>query len=131
MLRGYVSAEETWYDDHVIGIDDILDLFPGAPVVDGDRRVDVEELKVVVDQVLGTITSREREIIILRFGLQGYSYTLRECARIFKVAPERVGQIERLALCKLRSRLRIERLLPWVDWSKSWLVESWAREVAS
>ena len=61
-------------------------------------------LKDKIDQVLKTLTYREREIIRLRYGLgDGYTYTLEEVGRIFKVTRERVRQIEARALGKLRS----------------------------
>src|SRR5262249_20335042 len=54
-----------------------------------------EMLKDKIDQVLKTLTYREREIIKLRYGLgDGYTYTLEEVGRIFKVTRDRVRQIE-------------------------------------
>ena len=48
-----------------------------------------------IDGLLKTLTYREREIIRLRYGLgDGYTYTLEEVGRIFKVTRERVRQIE-------------------------------------
>ena len=48
-----------------------------------------------IDSLLQTLTYREREIIRLRYGLtDGFSYTLEEVGRIFKVTRERVRQIE-------------------------------------
>ena len=60
-------------------------------------------LKDKIDQVLKTLTYREREIIKLRYGLgDGYTYTLEEVGRIFKVTRERVRQIEAKAVRKLQ-----------------------------
>jgi RNA polymerase primary sigma factor len=65
-----------------------------------------EMLKEKIDQVLKTLTYREREIIKLRYGLyDGYTYTLEEVGRIFKVTRERVRQIEAKAVRKLQQRL--------------------------
>jgi RNA polymerase primary sigma factor len=62
-----------------------------------------EMLKEQIDHVLRTLTHREREIIRLRYGLgDGYTYTLEEVGRIFKVTRERVRQIEAKAFQKLR-----------------------------
>ena len=62
-----------------------------------------EMLKDKIDQVLKTLTYREREIIKLRYGLgDGYTYTLEEVGRIFKVTRERVRQIEAKAVRKLQ-----------------------------
>ena len=53
--------------------------------------------------ILEKLTYREREIIKLRYGLDdGYTYTLSEIANIFKLTRERVRQIQRKALHKLR-----------------------------
>ncbi|MBX6314078.1 MAG: RNA polymerase sigma factor RpoD, partial [Isosphaeraceae bacterium] len=62
-----------------------------------------EMLKEKIDAVLKTLTYREREIIKLRYGLgDGYTYTLEEVGRIFKVTRERVRQIEAKAVRKLQ-----------------------------
>ncbi|MDW8223714.1 MAG: sigma-70 family RNA polymerase sigma factor [Gemmatales bacterium] len=62
-----------------------------------------EMLKQKIEQVLKTLTYREREIIKLRYGLgDGYTYTLEEVGRIFKVTRERVRQIEAKAVRKLQ-----------------------------
>ena len=64
-----------------------------------------------IDVLLKSLTFREREIIRLRYGLtDGYSYTLEEVGRIFKVTRERVRQIEAKAVAKLQSPVRSSRL---------------------
>lgn len=68
-------------------------------------------LRGKIDDLLKTLTFREREIIRLRYGLvDGYTYTLEECGRIFKVTRERVRQIEAKAVAKLQSPCRKDRL---------------------
>jgi len=68
-------------------------------------------LRGKIDELLQTLTFREREIIRLRYGLvDGYSYTLEEVGRIFKVTRERVRQIEAKAVAKLQSPSRVQRL---------------------
>jgi len=70
-----------------------------------------EMLKEKIDQVLKTLTYREREIIKLRYGLgDGYTYTLEEVGRIFKVTRERVRQIEAKAVRKLQHPVRSRQL---------------------
>ncbi|MBI4575437.1 MAG: RNA polymerase sigma factor RpoD [Planctomycetes bacterium] len=70
-----------------------------------------EMLKEKLDRVLETLTFREREIIKLRYGIgDGYTYTLEEVGRIFKVTRERVRQIEAKAVRKLQHPVR-SRLL--------------------
>jgi RNA polymerase primary sigma factor len=68
-------------------------------------------LRQKIDDMLKTLTYREREIIRLRYGLvDGYSYTLEEVGRIFKVTRERVRQIEAKAVKKLQSPNRADKL---------------------
>jgi len=70
-----------------------------------------EMLKEKLEEVLETLTYREREIIKLRYGLgDGYTYTLEEVGKIFKVTRERVRQIEAKAVRKLQHPIR-SRLL--------------------
>ena len=64
-------------------------------------------LRQKIEGLLKTLTWREREIIRLRYGLQdGYTYTLEEVGRIFKVTRERVRQIEAKAVRKLQHPVR-------------------------
>lgn len=75
-----------------------------------------EMLKDRIDEVLKTLTYREREIIKLRYGLgDGYTYTLEEVGRIFKVTRERVRQVEAKAIRKLQHPVRCRRLEGFVD----------------
>jgi RNA polymerase primary sigma factor len=70
-----------------------------------------EMLKDKIEQVLGSLSFREREIIRLRYGLgDGYTYTLEEVGRKFKVTRERVRQIEARALRKLQHPVRSRKL---------------------
>jgi RNA polymerase primary sigma factor len=75
-----------------------------------------EMLKEKIDHVLKTLTYREREIIKLRYGLgDGYTYTLEEVGRIFKVTRERVRQIEAKAVRKLQHPVRAKQLKGFLD----------------
>ncbi|HAC92253.1 MAG TPA: RNA polymerase subunit sigma-70 [Planctomycetaceae bacterium] len=68
-------------------------------------------LRDQIDNMLQTLTFREREIIRLRYGLvDGYSYTLEEVGRIFKVTRERVRQIEAKAFSKMQNPVRCAQL---------------------
>ena len=68
-------------------------------------------LREKIDSLLKTLTYREREIIRLRYGLgDGYTYTLEEVGRIFKVTRERVRQIESKAVSKLQHPVRSQQL---------------------
>jgi RNA polymerase primary sigma factor len=75
-----------------------------------------EMLKDKIDGILKTLTYREREIIKLRYGLgDGYTYTLEEVGRIFKVTRERVRQIEAKAVRKLQHPVRSRQLEGFLD----------------
>ena len=68
-------------------------------------------LRDKLDSLLKTLTYREREIIRLRYGLtDGYTYTLEEVGRIFRVTRERVRQIEAKAVKKLQHPVRAKQL---------------------
>ena len=80
----------------------------GGPIEAAGR----EMLRDKIDHVLKSLTFREREIIKLRYGLgDGYSYTLEETGRIFKVTRERIRQIESKALQKLQHETRTKHLV--------------------
>jgi len=77
-----------------------------------------EMLKNRIEHVLKTLTYREREIIKLRYGIgDGYTYTLEEVGRIFKVTRERVRQVEAKAIRKLQHPVRARKLQGFVDGS--------------
>jgi RNA polymerase primary sigma factor len=66
--------------------------------------------------ILKTLSYREREIIKLRYGIgDGYTYTLEEVGRIFKVTRERVRQVEAKAIRKLQHPVRSRRLEGFLD----------------
>ncbi|MGC6424198.1 MAG: RNA polymerase sigma factor RpoD [Lentimonas sp.] len=68
-------------------------------------------LREKITDVLDSLTDRERRVLSLRFGLaDGYSRTLEEVGRQFKVTRERIRQIEAKALRKMRHPTRIRQL---------------------
>ena len=74
-----------------------------------------EMLRQRIAEVLKTLTYREREILKLRYGVgDGYTYTLEEVGRIFKVTRERVRQVESKAIRKLQHPVRKRRLSSFV-----------------
>ena len=98
-------------DDSYFG-DFIEDESAESPVQAAGR----EMLKERINDVLSTLTFREREIIKLRYGIgDGYTYTLEEVGRIFRVTRERVRQIEAKAVRKLRHPVRARQLASFLD----------------
>ena len=79
---------------------------PG-PVDAASRRM----LKEQMNEILDGLAERERQVLIMRFGLEdGISRTLEDVGKEFKVTRERVRQIEAKALRKLRHPLRSRKL---------------------
>lgn len=77
-------------------------------------------LKDRIEAVLKTLTYREREIIKLRYGIgDGYTYTLEEVGKIFKVTRERVRQVEAKAIRKLQHPVRARKLAGFLDAMRS------------
>jgi RNA polymerase primary sigma factor len=73
-------------------------------------------LKEKLNDVLDSLTGRERRVLELRFGLaDGYSRTLEEVGKQFKVTRERIRQIEAKALRKMRHPTRIRQLEGFLD----------------
>ena len=69
-----------------------------------------------VEDVLQGLTAREQRVLELRYGLRGHrSYTLKEVGKIFGLTRERVRQIEKEALRKLRMPLRARMLKAYLN----------------
>ncbi|HGY91129.1 MAG TPA: RNA polymerase sigma factor RpoD [Planctomycetes bacterium] len=78
-----------------------------SPVTSATHKM----LRDRIKDILATLNYREREIIKLRYGIgDGYTYTLEEVGRIFKVTRERVRQIEAKAVMKLQHPIRSRKL---------------------
>jgi RNA polymerase primary sigma factor len=68
-------------------------------------------LREQIEQVLDSLTGRERRVLVLRFGLEdGHARTLEEVAKSFGLTRERIRQIEAHALRKLRHPSRSRKL---------------------
>jgi len=100
------ESEDSYFGDFIE--DDDVD----SPVASATQ----EMLKERIDLVLKTLSYREREILKLRFGIgDGYTYTLEEVGRIFKVTRERVRQVEAKAIRKLQHPVRARKLEGFLD----------------
>jgi len=100
------DSEDSYFGDFLE--DDEID----SPVASATQ----EMLKERLDVVLKTLSYREREIIKLRYGIgDGYTYTLEEVGRIFKVTRERVRQVEAKAIRKLQHPVRARKLEGFMD----------------
>ncbi|KGF72175.1 RNA polymerase sigma factor SigC [Neosynechococcus sphagnicola sy1] len=75
-----------------------------------------EALRRDLEQLLADLTSRERDVIQMRFGLgDGHSYSLAEIGRALDLSRERVRQIEAKALQKLRQPKRRNRVRDYLE----------------
>lgn len=83
-----------------------------APADAASRKM----LKEQMDDVLGTLSDRERQVLAMRFGLEdGRTRTLEEVGKSFGVTRERIRQIEAKALRKLRHPSRSKKLKDYLD----------------
>ncbi len=74
-------------------------------------------LREKIEDALNHLTTREREVLIMRFGLEdGCQKTLEEVGRHFRVTRERIRQIEAKALKKLRHPSRSRQLRACLEW---------------
>jgi hypothetical protein len=64
--------------------------------------IESDQLKDSIEEMLSHLTPKEREIIKLRFGLEGEVVTLAELGRRFNITSSRINTIERFALSKMR-----------------------------
>jgi RNA polymerase nonessential primary-like sigma factor len=75
-----------------------------------------ESLQKDIQRILGDLTTREQEVIALRYGFQdGTSYSLSDIGRLLNLSRERVRQIEAKALQKLRHPRRRDHIRDYFD----------------
>ena len=87
------------------------DFVADANVVTPEQNVESVMLREHIDALLGDLKERERQVIVLRFGLEdGHPRTLEEVGKEFNVTRERIRQIEAKALRKLRNPVRSKRI---------------------
>ncbi|MBI1756161.1 MAG: sigma-70 family RNA polymerase sigma factor [Fimbriimonas ginsengisoli] len=98
-LAETVSMSPTTGRDEVSMAEFIVDESQEAPIDAVHRRL----LRECVAAMLGKLTEREREVILLRFGLLGHPpHSLGELSRCLGLTRERIRQIERTSLSKLK-----------------------------
>lgn len=83
---------------------------------DPSLRMSLMHLREQIKEVLDSLAPKEREILVMRFGLDdGRIKTLKEIGEIFRISRERVRQIETKALSKLKHPSRTRQLLAWKE----------------
>ncbi len=92
------------------------DLLDDTESVSPEELLMREALNRDLQQLLADLTSRERDVILMRFGLgDGHPYSLAEIGRALDLSRERVRQIEAKALQKLRQPKRRNRVRDYLD----------------
>ncbi len=100
-----------------IGTEDsyLADFIKDEKAASPENEAAKSELLDRIDDVLGSLSDREAQVIRLRFGIEdGYAHTLDQIGRTFGVSRERIRQIEERALNKLRHPVRVRKLKDFV-----------------
>ena len=108
ITQDYISLDSTYgeSDDTTI-VSMIVDQRVDSP----DKKVLDESLKESLNSILDTLTESERKILEMRFGLNGYEpMSLQQIGDKFKLSKERIRQIEKKAIRRLRHPSRSQKL---------------------
>jgi RNA polymerase primary sigma factor len=110
LMHEQASVESLGGED--VDVNELLsDFHEQAKAEEASREAKLPELREKVDSALRSLAEREKEVLILRFGLlDGVQRTLEDVGRHLKVTRERIRQIEMKALKKLRHPTRLRQL---------------------
>lgn len=90
---------------------DMTDIVPDLNQETPEEKVRRDATKQAIDDILGTLSDREKLVVQMRFGLEdGTGHTLDEIGKVLGVTRERARQIEAKAMQKLRNPLRANQL---------------------
>ncbi|MHB9145729.1 MAG: sigma-70 family RNA polymerase sigma factor [Symbiobacteriia bacterium] len=110
-LDAQVLGTEEWEEAYEQGEIRILPLTGSASEGDSVEEAEIALLHDTIEEMLATLTEREATVIRLRFGLEdGVELTLEQVGQIMGVTRERIRQIEKKALKRLRHPKRSRRL---------------------
>jgi RNA polymerase primary sigma factor len=89
------------------GDNSLIDTIVDKKAIDPMVRLEREDLRKELAKALSCLSTRERKILIMRFGLENEKrYTLKEIGKIIYLSRERVRQIEGIALRKMKKILK-------------------------
>lgn len=109
-----VSQKPTSIESTVGKEDDteLEEVLPDKNALSPEEIVTASLLKEQIEEILGTLTEKEKGVLELRFGLNGgEAHTLEEVGKAFNVTRERARQIENKALRKLSHPTRANKLI--------------------
>ena len=87
------------------------DLIKDEKSLTPEQRASYELLSDQINEIVGELTERERQILEMRFGLKdGATHTLEEVGKVFNVTRERIRQIEAKAIQKIREHEKAKKL---------------------
>lgn len=114
-----IAQKVTYLDNCVCENEDkkcIIDIIQDESAPSPEENIMSEAIKEYLDEALDTLPPREAEIIRLRFGLyDGTIHTLEQLGEKFGITRERVRQIEKKAIIKLRHPKRCAKLLEFAE----------------
>ncbi|MGG6264190.1 sigma-70 family RNA polymerase sigma factor [Leptolyngbya sp. AN03gr2] len=93
---------------------ELIDLINADDATSPNNRLDCHLLHEKLNEILSDLSDRERDIIELRFGLNGQTHTLEEVGQLYNLSRERVRQIQAKAMRKLRHPRRQALLKDWM-----------------
>jgi RNA polymerase nonessential primary-like sigma factor len=111
--RDLVSLDQSVGDDGESQLGDFIEDTDAAVAEDS---VTFQLMRSQLDQVLGTLEEREQRVLRMRYGLDdGKPHTLDEIGKAFGLSRERIRQIERETMAKLRHPSRSQSLRDYVE----------------
>jgi len=111
--RDLVSLDQTVGDDEDAQLGDFIE---DTDAADAQDAVEFGFMREQLDAVLSTLESRERQVLRMRYGLDdGRPRTLDEIGKAFGLSRERIRQIERDTMAKLRHPSRSNVLRDYVQ----------------
>jgi RNA polymerase primary sigma factor len=108
ITQDYISLDSSYGDSEDTTI---LSMIVDSRIDSPDKNVLDESLREALNEVLDTLTESERQIIIMRFGLNGNEpMSLQQIGDKFDLSKERIRQIEKKAIRRLRHPSRSQKL---------------------